>query len=190
MDFIALLKAYVDEWINNLFVMAFIHLFVILLIRRLYKNASIYMGTKKYVTKSNKLRRDKYNGVLLNEYTAKRRKRKTNTYKQLRAKARLKVEGYFKYKEEELPGITNYSYGKLLKRNKQNIIIFISNGKKKIKKIYMKKAFKQFVELVNEYECLDEFVLFLHNLPDAIINRQDYDIYINDSEVSIGYEIK
>ena len=43
---------------------------------------------------------------------------------------------------------------------------------------------------MDTYECLDEFIQYLHNLPEAILNREDYDIYINDHDVSIGYKIK
>lgn len=184
------LNLYIDSWINNLLITAFAHLFIILLIRKLYKNALVYFGTKKYVTNANKQRRDKFNGVQLNEFTQKRRKRKTNTYKHLRSKAKVKVESYFRYKEDELPGVTNYSYSKLFKRNKDQIMIFVSNGKKKVMKIHMKKAHKKFIELVNQYECLDEFVIYLHNLPEAILNHEDYDIYLNDTDISIGYEVK
>ena len=33
---------------------------------------------------------------------------------------------------------------------------------------------------MDTYECLDEFIQYLHNLPEAILNREDYDIYIID----------
>ena len=114
----------------------------------------------------------------------------TNTYKKLKRSAKTKVEKYFKYKEDELPGVANYAYGKMLKRSKDKLIIFVSNGKKKVAKIKMKKATKQFIEITNKYECLDEFIQFLHNLPEAILEQQDYDIYISDHDVSIGYQVK
>ena len=163
---------------------------LIVVIWRAFRTASIYLGAKGFVKKSNKLRRKKYSGVLLNEFTEKKRARNTNSYKKLRRRAKNKVEAYFKYKEDELPGITNYANSKMLKRNRKKLIIFVSNGRKKIKRIQMKKAFKNFVELTNKYDCLDEFVLYLHNLPEAILNHQDYDIYIEEHDISIGYEIK
>ena len=183
MDITLLLSEYVDSWKEYLIPMIFIHFFIILLLWRMFINARIYLGTKKYVAKTNKLRRKKYNGLLLNDYTKKKRKRKTNTFKGLRTKAKSKVEAYLKYKEEELIGITNYSYGKLLKRNKENLCIYVSNGKKKIQKIYLKKSLKQFIDLMDTYECLDEFIQYLHNLPEAILNREDYD----DSKIIIRY---
>lgn len=54
----------------------------------------------------------------------------------------------------------------------------------------MKKALKQFIEITNKYECLDEFILYLHHLPDAMIKRERYDIYINDFDITIGYDVK
>lgn len=190
MDLQQVFTAYFDSWQAFPIPVFILHLFISLIIWRGYTNARIYFGTKSYVKKTNKLRRKKFSGLMLNEFTEKRRKKRTNTYKNLRSKAKSRVEKYFQYKEDELPGITNYSYSKLFKRNKSKLFIIVSDGHKKIMKIQLKKATKQFIELVNTYECLDEFVQYLHNLPDAIMNQQDYDIYINDHDVSIGYEVK
>lgn len=190
MDFEALTTTYMNQWELYTIPMGFIHFVLIILIWRMFKSISIYFGAKGFVKKSNKLRRKKYNGTTLVEYTEKRRKKNTNTYNKLRRKGKNKVEAYFKYKQEELPGITNYANGKMLKRNRQKLVIFVSNGQKKIKKIHMKKAFKDFVELTNKYECLDELILYLHNLPNAILNHQDYDIFVGEKEVAIGYELK
>lgn len=183
------IQTFFSENFNNPFVWV-VALIVVLLIWRGFRSASVYFGAKGYVKKSNRLRRKKYNGLTLIEFTEKKRKRNSNSYAKLRRRSKTKVEAYFKYKEEELPGITNYANSKLLKRNRKKIVIFVSNGRKKIKKIYMKKSWKKFVELTNKYDCLDELIQYLHNLPEAILNHQDYDIYIGDHDVSIGYEIK
>jgi len=190
MDFQALIDMYLDSWTAYLIPMAVGHLIGLLVVWRMFNTMRIYFGAKGFVRKASKQRRKKFNGLLLNEFTEKKRKKNTNTYKKLKRRSKNKVEKYFKYKIEELPGITNYSYGKMFKRNKHKLTIFVSNGKKKIMKIHMKKAYKKFIDLTNKYECLDEFVQYLHNLPEAIMNQQEYDIYISDHDVSIGYLIK
>lgn len=189
MDLQVILDTYVGQWKTNLIIMVIAHFVLLLLFRQLYRNTRVTLGTKRYVTKTNKLRRNKFSGISLNEYTERRRKRESNTYRGLRSKAKSKVKRYFEYKEEELPGITNYSYGKKLKRNKNKIMILVTQANKGTEKINVKKSYREFIELVNKFNCLDEFVLYLHNLPDALLNRQDYDIYLNEHEVTIGYEV-
>ena len=163
---------------------------ILIILWRMFQNVRIYLGAKGYVRKTKKLRRKKFNGLNLVEFSAKRRKKNTNSYKKLKRKSKTRVEKYFQYKEDELPGVTNYSNGKMFKRNKAKLTIFVSNGKKKVMKIKMKKATKRFIELTNKYECLDELVEFLHNLPDAILEHQEYDVYVNEHDISIGYQVK
>jgi hypothetical protein len=184
MDFEAILQQ-----LSNPVVLVGLLCFV-LLIWRLFNTVRIYSGAKSYVKKTNKLRRKKYNGPDLLNFIEKKRKKGTNTYKNLRNRAKVRVEDFFQYKESELPGITNYSHGGMFKRSNKKITIFVSNGKKKISTIRMKKASKQFMDLANKYNCLNELIQYLHNLPEAILNQQEYDIYVNEFDVSIGYEIK
>ena len=190
MDFTAIFNNLKDLWTEYPVQLAVGVFIIVLIIWRIFNTIRIYFGAKSYVKKTNKLRRKKFNGVSLVSNIKKKRKKNTNTYKQLRMSGRSKVEKFFQYKEDELPGITNFSYSKMFKRNKNKIIIFVSDGRKKVMKIHMKKARKSFITLTNKYECLDEFIVFLHNLPEAIIAQQEYDIYITEKDVSIGYEIK
>ena len=165
-------------------------LLILFILFRIYKTMTIYLGAKRYVKKSKKLRRKKYNGTLLIDKVEKKRKKGTNSYKKLRGRAKKKVKRYFNYKLEELPVITRYSYGKLFKRSKDKIMIFARNEKKIVKKVKIKKGLKNLIDMTNKYECLDETIQFLHNLPDAILEQQDYDIYVSEQDISIGYKIK
>jgi len=177
------------QQINNpvFLVIAFI---VVLVIIRVVNKIRIAAGAKSYITKANKLRRNKFNGPELVEFTATKRRRGSNTYRKLKGKAKSRVDRFFQYKEEELPAIVNFSHGKKGKNSKKKLIIFITNGQKKMLKIRAGKTTKDFINLTNKFECLDQLIQFLHNLPEAIMNRQEYDIYIPEHEVSIGYQIK
>lgn len=168
-------------------VIAFILLLVII---RIINNIRINSGAKSFITRANKLRRKKFNGPDLIEYTALKRRRGSNTYRRLKGNAKSKVEKYFLYKEEEIPAIVNFSHGKRNKKNKKKLTIYVTNGHRKVIKLRLGKTLKEFVNLTNKFECLDEFIQFLHHLPEAILNHQQYDIYVPEHEVSIGYEIK
>lgn len=163
---------------------------IFLLIIRLINTMRINTGAKSYITRANKLRRKKFNGPDLIEFTALKRKGGSNTYKKLKTNAKSRVEKYFQYKEEELPALVNFVYSKRKKKNKRHLTIFVTNGKRKMIKIKLGKTVKEFIQLTNSFECLDELIRFLHNLPDAILKHQKYDIYIPEHEVSIGYSIK
>ena len=180
----------IDFYIDNLLYAVIGTLVALFIISRLFKTASIYLGTKRYVRKSKKLRKKKYNGILLTDKIKKKRKKNTNSFQKLKGRGKKLSKKYFNYKLEELPVITKYSYGKLLKRSKNKLIIIVKNEKKTLKKIHMKKGLKAIINVTNKYECLDEFILFLHNLPEAILEQQDYDIYVGDNDVSISYIVK
>ncbi len=162
----------------------------IIIIIRLFNNVRIFFGAKSYVKKASKLRRKKYNGLILVESTKKRRKKNSNSYQKLKHKPKSLVEKYFKYKEDELPGMRNYARGSAFRRNKEKLYIYVSNGKKQIMKFSMKKATKKFIDVTNKYNCLDEVVVYLHHLPEAILKHEEYEIFISDADVSIGYQIK
>lgn len=165
-------------------------LLILFVLVRLIKTIRLHLGAKRYVRKSKKLRKKKYNGIQLVEKIHKKRKKGSNSYKKLRGGAKKKVRRYFNYKIEELPVITRYSYGKLLKRSKDKLVIFARNERKTVKKFKIKKGLKNLIDLTNKFQCLDELIQFLHNLPEAILGQQNYDVYIVEQNISIGYKIK
>jgi len=177
-------------YLDNLIIVSIGSFVISMILYRLYKTALMYLGAKSYVKKSKKWRKKKYNGIQLVDKIRKKRKKNTNSYHKLNRRGKNLVRKYFNYKLEELPVIRKYSYGKLLKRNNKRLVILIRNEKKVLKKIYMAKGLKNLIDATNKYNCLDDMILFLHNLPDALLEQQDYDIYLNEQEVLIGYDIK
>ena len=186
MDFGAFIDMALENWMYTIVIGAI----VIFILIRLIKTARMYLGAKSYVKKARKLDRKKFNGLQLIEKIAKKRKKNTNSFGKLSHRGKKLVRKYLTHKIDELPIITKYAKGKLFKRSNNKLNIIIKNQKKTLKKITMKKAMKQLLEVTNKYECLDEMITFLHYLPDAILDDQDYDIYIGDQEVLITYQIK
>lgn len=189
MNFKLILDNYFAFWTENLFLSIFIHFFLILLCRRLINNFRSYFGTKGFAEKSNRLRRKKFNGIDLVKLIKRKDKKKRNTYKEMPRSVKIKVEDYFRYKENELPGVTNYSFGKMFKKSKHHVLVYVSDGNKRLMSIKMKGAHKKFIKLSNEHECLDDIIVYLHHLPEAILNRQNYIITLRGKHISIGYEI-
>jgi hypothetical protein len=186
MDFENLLQLAMENWIYTI-----IGLVVIgFIISRLVKSARIYLGSKSYVRKARKLDRKKYNGLQLIDKTRNKRKRDTNSFDKLRGRSKKRVRKYFSHKVEELPVFTKYSYGKLLKRSKDTLLIVIKTERKTLRKMSMKKGVKKLIESSNKYECLDELINFLHNLPEAILDQQEYDIYVGEQDLLITYQVK
>lgn len=182
----------IDEFIASINnpVFLVIVFFLVLVAIRIINNMRIDAGAKSYIKRANKLRRKKFNGQDVIEYTSYKRKGGSNTYKKLKNNAKSRVEKFFQYKEEELPALVNFSHGKRKKKNKKKLVIFVTNGQRKMIKIGLGKSIKEFIYLTNKFECLDELIKFLHNLPEAILNHQEYEIYIPEHEVTLGYEIK
>lgn len=178
-------------WVtDNLYLAIGIGVVSLFILIRLWRSVGLHLGHKKYVKKSVKLRRKKFNGVNLVEKTKKKRKKTTNSYNKLSHRGKKLVKKYLTYKAEELPIVTKFSYGKLFKRSSNKLMITVKNERKTIMKLKLKRGFKEMVKLSNKFECLDELILFLHELPGAIIDQQEYDVYINTQDVSIGYSIK
>ena len=163
---------------------------ILFIIFRMIKTFRIHLGAKKYVRKSRKLRKKKFNGIMLVDKTQKKRKKETNSFNKLKGRGKKKVKKYFVYKIEELTVITRYSYGKLFKRSSDKLVIFARNERKIVKKVGVRKGLKNLIDITNKYQCLDEMIHFLHNLPEAILDKQEYDIYIDEQDISIGYMIK
>jgi hypothetical protein len=186
MNFDAIIQLVTDNLIISV-VVAFVVLF---LFYRLIRTARMYLGAKSYVKKARKLDKRKFNGLTLVDKIAKKRKKNTNSFKKLRGRAKKWVRKYLTHKFEELPIITRYSRGKLFKRSKNHLMIIVKNERKTLKKIKMKKGMKQLIEITNKYECLDEVIAFMHNLPEAILEDQDYDIFVSEADIMITYVIK
>ncbi len=175
---------------DNLVVAGVATLVILFIIFRMIKTFRIHLGAKKYVKKSRKLRRKKFNGIQLVDKTQKKRKKETNSFNKLKGRGKKKVKKYFNYKIEELTVVTRYSYGKLFKRSSDKLVIFARNERKIVKKVGVRKGLKNIIDITNKYQCLDEMIHFLHNLPEAILDKQDYDVYIDEQDISIGYMIK
>ncbi len=179
------------QWVTeNLITAIIVGAVVIFILFRLFRTARMYLGMKSYVKKAKKQDRKKFNGLVLVDKISKKRKKETNAFNKLRGGAKKKVRKYLTHKFDELPVFTKYSHGKLLKRSKEKLIIIIKNERKTLRKIRMKKSIKQVIDVTNKYQCLDEMITFLHNLPDAILDQQEYDIYAGDEDILITYAIK
>lgn len=160
------------------------------IIIRLFKTASMYLGAKHYVRNATKLDKKKFNGLTLVDQTRKKRKKNSNSFNKLRQRSKNKTRRYFEYKLDELPVLCRFKHGKLFKRSKKEIIILVKKDKKVLKKITSKKSMKTLIQITNKYECLNEMVIFLHNLPEAILEEQDYDIFVGVEDIQITYQLK
>jgi len=158
--------------------------------RRLLKTAKMYLGMKAYVKKAIKLDRKKFNGLVLVDKIKRKRKRRTNSFQSLRGSAKRNVRKYFIHKVEEIPVFTRYTHGKLLKRTKAKVVFYIKQDSKTLDKFTMKQGPKQLIDCTNQHNCLDEMITFLHHLPDAILEKRDYDIYTAASDTTITYQLK
>jgi len=167
-----------------------IGILVLLIFFRIWRTMRLYLGNKRFMKKSKKLRAKKYNGPALVDKIKRKRKKNTNSFKKLKGRGKKLVRKYFAYKLDELPVLVRYTHGKLFKRSKKKIQIYAKNERKIIYRSKLKKPMKEFINLSNKFDCLDQFILFLHNLPEAILEDQEYDIYINEQDISIGYLIK
>ena len=185
-----MIETILEFYSDNFIIALIVTVMTLLILIRLFKSARIYLGIKSYIRNTKKLRKKKFNGILLTEKITKKRKKNTNQYSKLKSKGKKLVKKYFTYKLEELPVITRYSYGKLLRRSKKKIVIIVKNEHKTIKKVSMKKGLKNLLQLTDNYKCLDELIYFLHNIPEAILKQQDYGVFIGEEEISIGYLIK
>lgn len=181
---------FIDLIQTNPIVAIIVAFVVIMILWRSYKTMRIYLGAKGYIKKSRKLRKKKFNGLLLIDKIKRKRKKNTNSYNKLKGSAKKKVKRYVSYKVEELEVAVRYSYGKMLRRSKEKMFILVSKEGKIVKKIKMNKAQKMIIDVTNKYSCLDEMIVFLHELTESILEQQDYEIYCDEGEVLLSYQIK
>ncbi len=185
-----MLDSFIEYYMENYIIASVVTSIVFFILYQLLKSANRYLDVKSYVKKSKRLRKKKFNGIYLTEKLAKKRKKNTNSYQKLKGKGKTLTKKYFTYKMAELPAVTKYSYGKMFKKSNKNLIIVVKHGKKTLQKIKMKKGLRNMIQVTNKHECLDEFIHYLHNLPEAILEQQDYDIFVGVEGVSISYIIK
>lgn len=163
---------------------------ILFLITRMIRSIKMHSSAKKYVKGAKKMDRKKHNGVSLVDQTKRKRKRNSNSFSKLRQRSKNKVRTYLEYKLDELPILCRYKYGRFLKRSKKDVTLVIKRGSKTLKKIHGKKSMKQLIELTNTYDCLDEVIIFLHELPDAILNEKEHSTFVGLDDIEITYKIK
>ncbi|MGS0973349.1 MAG: hypothetical protein ACVCEJ_09030 [Candidatus Izemoplasmataceae bacterium] len=175
---------------DNLLISIIIGLIIVFIIYRIFKNLHFYMSSARYAKKAKRLRKKKYNGILLVEKIRKRRKKNTNNFKKLKRKGKKLTKKYLDYKAEELPIIAKYADSKMLKSSRRQLLIVVYEDRKTKKKYKLKHGSKQFINIIDTYDCLDEFIEFLHKLPDTMINDEDLDFFVEKHGVTIGYVLK
>lgn len=161
-----------------------------LLLRRVIRTAKAHLSMKKFVKESIRKDRKKFNGLQLTDKVKRRRKRHTNSFQYLRMRGKRPVRQYFIHKSQELPVFVRYAKGKLLKRSRSRLRILVKQEKRTLGKYPIKQGPKGLIELTNEHQCLNELIVFLHHLPDAILEQRPYDIYVPTSDTTITYQIK
>ena len=176
--------------LDNIIITVVVGVIVIFILYRMMRTARMYLGAKSYVRKAQKQDKKKYNGLTLVEKTSKKRKKGTNSFKKLRNRGKKWVRKYLTHKFDELPIITKFSRGKLFKRSNNRLLILVKNERKTLKRMNMKKGMKQLITVINKYECLDEAITFLHYLPQAILNEEEYDIFFGEDGLILTYQIK
>jgi hypothetical protein len=181
----------VFSWVQeNLLIAVGLALIVLFILVRAVKNMHFYMSSARYARKAKKLRKKKFNGVYLVDKLKKRRKKHTNNFKKLKRKGKKLTKKYLDYKAEELPILAKYVNSKVLKSSSRQLLIVALEGSKTKKKFKLKKGSKQFINIIDTYDCLDQFLIFLHDLPDAMANDEDLDFYLEAEGITIGYQFK
>lgn len=181
----------VTTWMReNLLITIAIGLLIVFLIIRSIKHMHFYMSSARYARKARRLRKKKYNGVFLVDKLKKRRKKHTNNFKKLKRKGKKLTKKYLEYKAEELPILTKYIHSKVLKASRRELLIVAMHGTKTKKKYKLKKGAKQFINIIDTYDCLDQFLVFLHELPDAMASDMDLNFYLEADDVTISYMFK
>lgn len=175
---------------ENLIITAVVGVILIFIIFRMFKTMRMYLGAKSFVKKSLKLDKKKFNGLALIEKTSRRRKKNSNSFKKLRNNSKRWVRKYLTHKFDELPIVTRYAKGRLFKRSNNRLLFIVKNERKVIKRFPIKKGTKEFIDLSNKYECLNEILTFLHHLPNAILNEDEYDIFFGEEGYLLTYQIK
>jgi len=175
---------------DNILISIIIGFIILFIIFRMIKSMHFYMSSAKYNRKAKRLRKKKYNGVLLIDKIRKRRKKNTNNYKKLKRKGKKLTKKYLDYKAEELPIIAKYADSKVLKSSRRQLMIVVYEEGKTKKKYKLKKGSKQFINIIDTYDCLDQMIEFLHKLPDTMVNDEDLEFYIEEQNITIGYTLK
>lgn len=155
-------------------------------IKRLWFN----FKSKRYLDKAKKLRDKKYNGIELVKTTQDKRKKQTNCYKRLKNTAKRKVDHYFDYKTKEIPNVFNFVENNSLKPSKKILYIVFKNDQKIISKQPIEIGYRQLIKNSDRFDCLDQIILFLHHLPEALLAQKEYDVYIEDEDMIITYEVQ
>ena len=146
--------------------------------------------SNRYLDKAKKLRDKKYNGIELVKTTQEKRKKQTNCYKRLKNSAKKKVDHYFDYKTKEIPNIFNFVENNSLKPSKKILYIVFRNDQKIISKQPIEIGYRQLIKNSDRFDCLDQIILFLHHLPEALLAQKEYDVYIEDEDMIITYEVQ
>ena len=135
------------------------------------------------------MRKKKMNGDKLLKKIEKKRKKNSNTYKQLKRKGKSILDSYINYKDKELLDTAKYVNAKGLKKPKAKFSLLIHEAGNITQTIDHKHFVKKVKQLMNTYECLDETIFFLHHLPAEMLDEKLFTINLTET-MTITYDIK
>ncbi len=145
---------------------------------------------RRFVKKHRRLAKKKFNGELLLDKIANKRKSEENTYKQLRGSAKKKVKKYFDFKVKQLYFTAMQASKTTFRIKRKRCLIKIVDVERGKEKRENYDSAKLFIKLSNKYSCLDELILFLDELPAYILEKQDFEYKIEESGTLLTYEIR
>ncbi len=148
------------------------------------------MHLKLTLDRFKRQRRKRQNGDRLLLLLEKYRKEQKNTYKGLKKKGRKLVNRYFTYKARELHYITLYKTRSRFTFKGGEPVIQVSQIESSLDRGDTYTNPRQFVKLTNRYECLEEFILYLHEMPDKIMSGQPFEYFLSGHDVLLSYKIR
>ncbi|GEM_PF-1317206 len=148
------------------------------------------MLLRKLVKKHRKQSKKKYNGERLLEKIDKKRKSGGNTYRSLKRPARKRVKKYLEFKVKQLRFAAMKAKKKGLRIKKRRCYLTILDERKGKDRREKFQNTKDLIRMSNKFDCLDEMILYLDELPERILKDEDFEYRLEENEAWLSYEIR
>ncbi len=146
------------------------------------------MHLKAMIKRNRKASIKKYNVSALLEKIDNKRKPESNDFKGLKGKAKKLVKQYLKHKHNEIKYIAIFKTRGRFKFKLKACVIKITQEKQDRVKKETYQSLRDYIKLANKYDCLDQFMVYLDELPQYMMDDGQFEYYLDTHDVTISYQ--
>ncbi len=143
---------------------------------------------KRMIKRNRKASMKRYQATTILDKIEKKRKPESNDFKGLKGKGKKLVKQYLKHKHNEIKYIAIFKTRGRFKFKLKDCVLKITKEKQDRIKKETYKSLRDYIKLANKYECLDQLMVYLDELPQYMMDDGQFEYYLASHDVTLSYQ--